>query len=229
MKRKLATLAAFALLCSSTGGLAHSSGKGIVVQEEQTITPSKDDSYAEKPPAPESLGGAFELKDTTGNSVTNESLKGQWALIYFGYPSCREACPVALENMTQALIQLGHDGDSVQPLFIDFSMERPDPKGVQQFVSNFHPRLKGLVGTRGQIFELVRLFKVRRDYGNAAFSTKETGPRIDHTTYFYLVDPTGVTRTYFYHTLAPEKMAAALREQMALAQKDAGAPKPAVK
>lgn len=215
-------VAAALVLAGTAHCFAHSAGKGIVVEEQQTIEPSKDDGYAVKPPEPETLGGAFELKDTAGNVVTNDTLKGRWALIYFGYPSCREACPVALENMTQALIQLGSDGDRIEPLFIDFSMERADPKGVQQFVSNFHPRLKGLVGTRGQIFEMVRLFKVRRDYGNSAFGMKETGPRIDHTTYFYLVDPSGVTRTYFYHTLPPEKMAASIREQFARPQKDAG-------
>ncbi len=208
---------------------AHSSGKGVLVEEEHKVTPSKDDGYAVKPPEPETLGGDYELNDTAGAAVTNTTFKGKWVLIYFGYPSCREACPLALENMTQALIQLGAEADNVQPLFIDFSMEKPDPKGVQQFVSNFHPKLKGLVGSRAQIFTLVRLFSVRRDYGNSAYSGKETGPRIDHTTYFYLVDPSGVTRTYFYHTLAPEKMAALLREQMARTQKDAGAPQPAVK
>lgn len=202
--------------------LAHSKARGTIVEETYTATPYSEDGYATKPPEPASLGGVYELSDTSGAAVTNETFKGKWALYYFGYPSCREACPTGLENMTQALIQLGSEADQIQPLFVDFSMEKADPKGVQQFVSNFHPKLKGLVGSRAQIFEIVRLFKVRRDYGNSAYSSKETGPRIDHTTYFYLVDPAGVTRTYFYHNLAPDKMAAAIREQMARPQKDAG-------
>ncbi len=229
MNWKVLVLAAAAMLAVAAPAFAHSSGKGVVVEEEHSVAPLKDNGYAVQPPEPETLGGEFELKDTSGNIVTNESFKGKWTLIYFGYPSCREACPTGLENMTQALIQMGSEADAVQPLFIDFSMERPDPKGVAQFVSNFHPKLKGLVGSRAQIFTLIRLFKVRRDYGNEFYSTKETGPRIDHTTYFYLVDPSGVTRTYFYHTLTPEKMAAAIREQMARPQKDAGTPPPAVK
>ena len=224
-----ALVAAAVALAAASPALSHSKGKGVVVEEEHTVTPYKDDGYAIKPPEPQSLGGDFEIEDTDGNLVTSETLKGKWFLIYFGYPSCREACPTALENMTQALIQMGSEADGVQPLFVDFSMEKADPKGVAQFVGNFHPKLKGLVGSRAQIFTMLRLYKVRRDYGNEFYSTKETGPRIDHTTYFYLVDPSGVTRTYFYHTLTPEKMAAALREQMALSQKDAGAPTPAVK
>jgi cytochrome oxidase Cu insertion factor (SCO1/SenC/PrrC family) len=229
MTTRILAIATVALLGASVSAWAHSSGKGIVVQEEHSVRSAQEDGYAVKPPAPESLGGEYELKDTAGASVTSETFKGKWVLIYFGYPSCREACPTGLENMTQALMQLGAEADAVQPLFVDFSMEKPDPKGVAQFVSNFHPKLKGLVGSRAQIFTMLRLYKVRRDYGNEFYSTKETGPRIDHTTYFYLVDPSGVTRTYFYHTLTPEKMAAAIREQMAHPQTDAGIRQPAVK
>jgi protein SCO1/2 len=230
LDRKTMLMTAVFLALSAGPLLAHSKGKGVMVDEQHTVTPTDQEiAYTEKPPEPETLGGEYELKDTSGSVVTNETFKGHWALIYFGFPSCREACPTGLENMTQALIQMGSEADQVQPIFIDFSMEKPDPKGVAQFVSNFHPKLKGLVGSRAQIFNVVRLFKVRRDYGGGGYSSKETGPRIDHTTYFYLVDPSGVTRTYFYHSMAPEKMASAIREQMARPQTDAGVSQPAVK
>ncbi|GEO17693.1 hypothetical protein MAE02_53890 [Microvirga aerophila] len=106
---------------------------------------------------------------------------------------------------------LGPDTDEVQPLFVDVSMEKPDIAGLAQFVSNFHPKLVGLTGTRAQTFAVVRDFKVRREYAMTNYSTKETGPRLNHTSYFYLVDPEGVTRAYFYHNLSPERMALTMR------------------
>ena len=172
MNVKAFFLVAAAMVAATGPAFAHSKGEGVVVEEEQTVTPYKDDGYAIKPPEPQSLGGDFELEDTSGNVVTSATLKGKWSLIYFGYPSCREACPTALENMTQALIQMGSEAEAVQPLFVDFSMEKADPKGVAQFVGNFHPKLKGLVGSRAQIFTMLRLYKVRRDYGNEFYSTK---------------------------------------------------------
>ena len=125
MAWKVLVLAAVAMLVTAAPAYTHSKGKGVVVEEEHTVKPFKDDGYAIKPPEPQSLGGDFEIEDTDGNTVTSETLKGKWILIYFGYPSCREACPTALENMTQALIQMGSEAEAVQPFFVDFSMQRP--------------------------------------------------------------------------------------------------------
>jgi cytochrome oxidase Cu insertion factor (SCO1/SenC/PrrC family) len=162
-------------------------------------------------PAAQTLGGSFELVDHTGSTVTERSFRGQWMLIFFGYTGCREACPTGLVTMTKALEVMGPDADRVQPLFIDFSPEEPDLKGLAQFVDNFHPRLIGLTGTRIQISDAIRQFKIRREFKAANYSSKETGRRIDHTTYFYLIDPEGRTRAYFHHRRAPEEMAASIR------------------
>ena len=170
--------------------------------------------YYKAPPPPETLGRPFELMDHHGQTVTNASYAGKWLLIFFGFTGCREACPTGLVTMASALEVLGEDADRVQPLFVDVSMEEPDISGLAQFVSNFHPKLVGLTGTRAQTFATVRDFKIRREYAMANYSKKETGPRINHTTYLYLVDPDGVTRAYFDHTVAPERMALTMRLHM---------------
>lgn len=170
--------------------------------------------YVKAPPPPEALGRPFELMDHHGQTVTNASYTGKWLLIFFGFAGCREACPTGLVSMGAALDALGEDAGRVQPLFVDVSMEEPDLTGLAQFVSNFHPRLVGLTGTRAQTFATVRDFKIRREYAMASYSTKETGPRINHTAYLYLVDPDGVTRAFFDHTLEPARMALTMRLHM---------------
>jgi cytochrome oxidase Cu insertion factor (SCO1/SenC/PrrC family) len=189
------------ILASSS--YAHDGHRGVILEE--TVT-SKH-VYRKDPPPPERLGRPFELIDHNGQTVTNASYPGKWLLVFFGFTACRESCPTGLENMTAALEALGADAEQVQPLFIDVSMEEPDTAGLKQFVSNFHPKLVGLTGTRAQTFAAVRDFKVRREYAMTNYSSRETGLRINHTTYFYLVDPQGVTRAYFYHNLPPERMA----------------------
>jgi protein SCO1 len=184
--------------------------RGVMLREEQSVR--RDDGY--KPPPPHTLGGPFELVDHTGRTVTDRTFRGSWMLVFFGYPGCREACPTGLDSMSKALDLLGPDGDKVQPLFIDFSMEEPDLVGLETFVGNFHPRLVGLTGSRAQTFDVIRRFKVRREYAMTNYSSKETGPRINHTTYFYLLDPEGRTRSYFIHDLTPEEMVSAIRLQL---------------
>ena len=40
----------------------------------------------------------------------------------------------ALDRLTTALESLGPDAQKIKPMFVDVSMERPDPKGVATFV-----------------------------------------------------------------------------------------------
>jgi cytochrome oxidase Cu insertion factor (SCO1/SenC/PrrC family) len=210
-----------ALVCSTLGALVapgmpaltfaqEHHHPGDVISERQTLVPATN--YVA--PDPHSLGGHFELTDHNGRPVEDATFRGRWMLIYFGYAGCREACPVALLTMTQALDAMGRDADQIQPLFIDFSMEGPDLKGLAQFVSNFHPRILGLAGTRAQTFAAVRQFKVRREFMHGNLSQKETGARIDHTTYFYLVDPDGLTQAYFYHDQPVEAIVADIRQHV---------------
>jgi protein SCO1/2 len=180
-----------------------------VLSEETTATPRRG-AYA-NPPAPETLGGAFELMAVDGSKITEKSYPRQWKLVFFGYPSCREACPTALDRLTLALEKLGTQAEKIRPMFVDISMERPDPKGVETFVRNFHPSIVSLTGSRAQVFHMVRLFQIRREYGRRNGPT-ETGPRIDHTTLFYLLDPDGRTRSYFHHGLTPDEMTESLRK-----------------
>lgn len=205
----LAVIAALLMQAGLAGGVR--ADNGLIIDEKIKIKPAPD-GY--KAPEPASLGGPFELIDHTGRRVSNETYRGKWMLLYFGYTGCREACPIALENITQALQLMGPEADVIQPLFVDFSFEEPDLKGLAQFVSNFHPRLIGLTGSRAETFAIVRQFKIRRDYGHEGWSKKEIGPRIDHTTYVFLVGPDGKTRSYFYHAMSPANMVAAIREHL---------------
>jgi cytochrome oxidase Cu insertion factor (SCO1/SenC/PrrC family) len=176
-----------------------------------TAAPAADRHQA---PAPHTLGGPFELMDHTGQKVTDATYAGKWRLMFFGFAACREACPDALLTLTHALDRMGADADRIQPLFVDVGMGEPDPKGLANLLGNFHPSIVGLTGTRAQTFDVVRKFRVRREYSMNNYSSKETGRRLNHTTHFFLVDPEGSTQAYFSHRLTPEQMIAAIRRHL---------------
>lgn len=202
-------LVALSLAGAATAAHAHS-GRGELLKEGTRAVP--DSNY--KPPAPETLGGPYELIDFNGRTVTDRTFRGGWALYFFGFAGCREACPIGLDKMALALTELGEMGERIQPIFVDIDFAPPDPKGLKQFLSNFHPRLLGLTGDRKQVFHIVRSFKIRREEGHGAYGKKETGSRINHSTHFFLVDPEGRTRGYFYHNLTPPEMAAFMRRHI---------------
>lgn len=205
------TASVTALAAGPTPGVAHGNHiRGQIVKEQTNATPTT--AYAA--PEPRTLGGAFDLIDHNGKTVTERSYPGRTLLVYFGYAGCREACPIALDSLSRALEELGTDADKVQPLFVDIDMAGPDLKGLTQFVGNFNSRLVGLTGSRKQMHHMLRIFKVRRDYGHPGNGKRETGPRIDHTTYVFVVGADGITRNYFYHNLPSEKMVQLIRQEL---------------
>ena len=78
-------------------------------------------------PPMESLGGAFQLVEATkGQAFTDKDLKGSWALVYFGYMECLEACPIALKSIPVAIDQLKAAGMPVKAVFVDINAPRLD-------------------------------------------------------------------------------------------------------
>lgn len=204
-----ASISLLAVALALTSAAQAHQGRGVVIHEGASARPAQP-GY--EPPPPETLGGPFELIDHKGQKVTDATWRGKWMLMFFGFAGCREACPTGLESMAQALEDLGPAADNVQPLFVDIDFAGPDLRGLTQYIGNFHPRLVGLTGNRRQMYAMLRNFQVRREIKHQAQGKRETGPRIDHTAYFYLIDPTGKTRTYFQHSLPPAQMAAIIKK-----------------
>ena len=80
------------------------------------------DHEAYSPKAIASLGGKFELIEATrGAPFTEADLLGEWALVYFGYIECLEACPIALQSMPAAVDTLRSEGICAKPVFVDIN------------------------------------------------------------------------------------------------------------
>lgn len=61
------------------------------------------------------VGGPFELMDQDGKVFTDQDLKGNWTLLYFGFTSCPDICPDELDKMTEALDLLGEIPQALAP------------------------------------------------------------------------------------------------------------------
>ncbi|KAI3544315.1 SCO1/SenC [Colletotrichum filicis] len=136
------------------------------------------------------VGGQFELTDQNGNKFTSEDMKGRYALVYFGFTHCPDICPDELDKMAQMydLVEKQRPG-SVLPLFITCDPERDTPKVVKEYLSEFHPKFIGLTGTYDEIKAMCKLYRVY-------FSTPQhvkpgQDYLVDHSIYFYLMDPEG--------------------------------------
>ena len=159
------------------------------------------------------IGGAFTLSTPDGTTVTDQTYRGKWLLVYFGYTFCPTSCPTTLLEVATALKKLGPDAAQVQPLFITVDPQRDTPEVMRQYTGSFDPRILGLTGTSLQIAA------VAKEYG-AYYVRHRTGPGagdyvMDHSTYLYVMDPQGKFVRAFETGTSGDQIANTLRELIA--------------
>jgi protein SCO1/2 len=131
----------------------------------------------------------FELIDMKGKPFHFSDLKGEVALIYFGYTTCPDACPLTMYDVKKALADLKSGKDQVRVIFISVDPERDTPEVLSRYMSAFGPEFTGLTDDFARVQEAMKSF--------GAFAEKDTtsksaaGYLVSHTTRLYLVDPTG--------------------------------------
>lgn len=133
------------------------------------------------------VGGPFTLETTDGKTATDQTWRGKWTAVYFGYTFCPDACPTALSNMSVALDKLGKDAEKIQPLFITVDPDRDTRQVMSAFLESFDHRIVGLRGTQAQTNAAAKAYRVFFQ------QHKEQGANylVDHSAYFYLMGPDG--------------------------------------
>ncbi|GAB4418288.1 MAG: SCO family protein [Anaerolineae bacterium] len=127
----------------------------------------------------------FELNATTGQPFHLSDVKGDIALVYFGYTYCPDVCPLTLADVRQALSGLQQGRERVQVIFISVDPERDTPDVLSRYLAAFDPSFIG----RTDAFEKIK--EVMKPYG--AFAEKETaadstaGYLVSHSARLYLV------------------------------------------
>ena len=146
------------------------------------------------PPRSAGVGGPFTLTAANGQTVTERSFQGRYVLVYFGYTSCQDVCPLTLGAVAHAMDVLGPEANRIQPLFVTVDPQRDTPDVLGRYVAGFSPRLLGLTGTSDQ------LRRMRQDYRVTSIvhpgSAGSAGYTVDHSSVLYLLGPDG-------HYLAP--------------------------
>ena len=135
------------------------------------------------------IGGPFTLVATNGQNVNDQTYRGKWALIYFGYTYCPDACPTALNSISVALDKLGSDAGKLQPLFVSVDPQRDTRDVMAEYLKSFDSRIVGLTGTKDQIDGVIKEFHL---YVSRMHSGGDgDNYLVAHSSYIYLMDPQG--------------------------------------
>ncbi|AIN99305.1 electon transport protein SCO1/SCO2, putative [Leishmania panamensis] len=140
-----------------------------------------------------SIGGPFSLVDVkTGKRITDADLKGKWLYIYFGFTNCPDVCPEEMAKMARVINHLDKKvgRDYWQPIFISLDSKRDTPAKIREYLSDFSPRIMGLVGTQAEVEEAARQYRVYFAIPDEEVMS-EDDYLVDHSIIMYLIDPEG--------------------------------------
>ena len=153
------------------------------------------------------IGGPFRLVNGNGRIVTDEDFRGKWMLVYFGYTHCPDACPTALQDMANALDDLGAQKKDVAIIFITIDPERDTPAVMKDYVAAFNANITPLSGSPEAVAAAAKAYRVYY----AKHPTKDGGYDMDHSSIIYVMDPNGRFVANFTQETPPQQIAAKLK------------------
>ena len=146
--------------------------------------------YLISPPKPARIGfgSPFTLTSTTGETFTQDDLKGTPSLIFFGYTFCPDVCPTTLAESTGWRSALNLTPDDLRIIFVSVDPERDDLESLGKYLSAFGSPVIGLTGTDDQIDNVKRVFSV---FSEKVDDPGASGYLINHTASVFLIDRDG--------------------------------------
>lgn len=155
---------------------------------------------------PLGFGGDFSLTAHDGQPFRLQDLRGRAVLLFFGYTSCPDMCPLTMSRIASTRDQLGAQASDVATLFVSIDPNRDTPAVLKEYVASFAMPVTGLTGSDSDLETMTAAYRAR--YQMVAASPHYL---MNHTTDIFLIDRQGRLRGLFAYNEKPETLAAALR------------------
>ncbi|MHB0774750.1 SCO family protein [Halomonas sp. WWR20] len=165
--------------------------------------------------AREGMGGPVVLPSTQGEFRLSALEEDQVAVIFFGYTSCPDVCPMSLANMRQALAQLPAEARGrVVPVFISVDPERDSLARLKAYVEHFGPTFVGATGAPQALEEIGERYGVV--WRRVPAQGDAESYSVDHSGTTFIVDPQGHILEQVIFSPAPYALREALARALAL-------------
>lgn len=102
----------------------------------------------------------FRLLNDTGNAFTQADLKGQWSLVFFGFTSCPDICPLTMTELAQFSRRMEESAEPQKPqvIFVTVDAARDGIEQLAEYMARFDDSFVGLTGSDGEIAEIAEQF-----------------------------------------------------------------------
>lgn len=140
----------------------------------------------------------FALTGIDGKAYTNESLEGQWTLMFFGFTSCGSICPTTMAKLAAAYTLLKKEAIEPLPKVVMISLDpkRDSLERLNAYVKSFHPAFFAAYGEA----KLVRAMTKELGIVYEKVIAKENLPEnydIQHSGTVMIINPKGQIAGFF--------------------------------
>ena len=151
---------------------------------------------------------AFKLKDQNLQTFDNQSLKGHWSVLFFGYTHCPDICPTVLLDMSNIYTEYKkrQDAKPLQVVFVSVDPNRDTPQALKDYVMYFNSDFMGATGERAQIDALTQSAGAMYDFedslsGELLTAEQVVGKqdyKVNHYASLILLNPKGDMVAHIY-------------------------------
>jgi protein SCO1/2 len=151
----------------------------------------------------------FVLTDTSGTPFDfRDRTDGVVTLLFFGYTSCPDQCPMHMANLGSAFKRLPPEvATQFRLVFVTTDPERDTPMHLRRWLDHFDRRFVGLMGSSAEIEQVQRLVGVpvarKTELRNGSYQVAHANFVVAYTrdNFSHVIYPGGVTSDDWLHDL----------------------------
>ena len=144
--------------------------------------------------------------DSPEGALSLKDLRGKVVLLFFGFTSCADVCPISLATISHAFSYLNDNELKMsRSLFISLDPERDTLERLKKYTGYFHQNIIGVTGTMKELSMVTDIYGVK-------FEKKESpdsalGYVIYHSSKIFVIDPQGKLKKTFPHNTDSQLLA----------------------
>jgi protein SCO1/2 len=141
----------------------------------------------------------FALTGIDNQPFTNESLKGQWTMVFFGFTNCGFVCPTTMAELAKMYRIL--EEMKVKPLpkvvMISIDPERDNPEKLNSYVKAFHSHFYGARGGEDVVRGMTKEMGIAYTKIALSASADKESYDMQHSGAVILFNPKGELSAFF--------------------------------
>ena len=153
---------------------------------------------------------SFNLTGMDGQAFNNQSLHGQWTMLFFGFTHCDSVCPLRLMALAKMrrLLEKQHAPLLPNVVMVSLDPERDIGPRLTSYVQAFHPSFYSATGSTDTLSILQNAWGISSDKVMRRNSTDGLMlPDIEHSSTIMVFNPSGLLVAFLTGQASADQLA----------------------